>query len=373
MRKQPKQKPVDKQRPLVSVPPIVDVPSVTSKELPVVSAPPRFKRSAHFSEQSLMYTSEEKFGQLSLFDTLMPETQSTIVNYGVSVDLINQRGIGIKLTKGEYKLLICIQKLLQQKSQTTDKDADDYFIGDTNPNDKSPLNGMYNGNLSVVGNRKTATITVTLYELTKEYNGGEVNGGRDIDIVYNLLLPLANDPKKKALIKYSREQKGNKGKVVDEIEGFQQLIEIWTSRRKIYNQEDVLTSEKTEVQIFLNPIFRDQIESKYIEFPDDIIRQVHQACGSHNVPVTVWKFIEYLAHARSNKLKNDEAEIGQEKLYWKLAEEQMRDPKRGRAYIKKYVDKALEVAKSINLLTDYELTPAKDGTMKYVFKINRKW
>jgi hypothetical protein len=55
--------------------------------------------------------------QLELFNELLQETRERIKNSGANVEYINRKGEGIKVSKGEYRLLMCLSKLLHSKSQ----------------------------------------------------------------------------------------------------------------------------------------------------------------------------------------------------------------------------------------------------------------
>lgn len=311
--------------------------------------------------------------QLSIFDELQPATQDKIVSTGVSSEFINQRGIGIKLSKGEHKLLLSISKLLDKKSQTTNRDADDYYIGNTDPNSYFKRGTGQQRDMREVNGQKTAAIAVTLYELTKEYKGGETISGKDVDNVSKLLKPLADDPEKRALLKYTRTTVDAKtGKrTVDAIETYQHLLSICWQERTVFDKENVQTSQNRQCVILLNPIFRDQIESKYVDYPDDIIKRINDANGSPNVSEVALRLIDLLAHARSNK--NEKYAIYQKNLYLKLAEDQMRDPKRGIGYIRKHVDKAIEISHIVGLIKKFELVIGADGSPKYIFHISRDW
>ncbi|GAB3284462.1 hypothetical protein GCM10027347_61450 [Larkinella harenae] len=338
-----------------------------------------FMRASILVEQTQKYSYPKgQSDQLSIFDQLLPTTQDKITKLGKSAEWINEKGIGLKLTKGEHKLLICISKLLHKKSQHTDKTRSDYFTGNVDPNIVAPRETYREGTDLRFDkrNRRTASLALTLYEITKEYKGGETPSGRDVQNVLGMLMPLANDPDKRALIKYTRETKdpsARGGRIVDEIEGFETLLDIFTTNRKIYNENDVLTSTRSEVIIYLNPIFRDQIESKYIEYPDDFIKRIIDANKSHNISEVTFRLIDFLAHARSNKPKDGKTEVYEEKLYYKLAEDWMKDPKRGKSFIKKAVDKAIEVSVSIGLLLGFERTAGATGSPKYIFSLNANW
>lgn len=72
---------------------------------------------------------ENKNAQPSLFEMLEPATKEKIISSGANVELTNRKGEGIKLTKGEYKLILSLSKILHEKSQTKDSSKNDYYAG----------------------------------------------------------------------------------------------------------------------------------------------------------------------------------------------------------------------------------------------------
>lgn len=363
------------------------------------STPSAFRRPSFVNEQILQFNhpSKKKKGkfssdQLSIFDQLNPYTQAAIQSaalqgQGVTIEWVNKRGFGIKLTRAEHKLLLCLSKLLHKNSQTFDPKAEDYYTGNVNPNEKvltaksedlriatfpqEPIDGQPQPDLIL----KTATLDLSLYEITKEYKGGASFGGEDQKIVFDLLIGLAHNSTKKMLVKYRREGPGPiKGqRVVYTREGFEPMLNIFGDEMVVMTEADrKVVSKATQVTIRLHPIFRDQIDEKYIEYPDDILSRIYEANGGNqNVSEVTFRLIDHLAHARSNKTYS--SEIYLDKLQWKMAEDWMLNPKRGKGHVKKGIDKAIETATKIGLLLSHQVIPGATGEPKYVFKINKNW
>ena len=324
----------------------------------------KFKRSGHLTDAILRYDKKGADGQLDLFDllTLTRETKEKITSTGAELEMISRRGTGITLSKGEHKVIDCLTELLHETSQTAEPKNKDYYVGN-----KDTQVVEYGGK----GQRAVAPkIAVTLYELTKKYKGGEAISGKDVENVRKLLVGLGDDPDKKVLIRYTRELKTATGnRVKEEVEDYQNLIKVLNLRRTEFNDKDVTTSQREEIVIVLNPIFRDQIESKFILFPKDIVKRMIDATGTHNIPEITYRLRDWLARAHS--AKNYTPEIGLDKLYLTVAGEYMKESRKKLA--KQYTDKAIEAVIKLGLLVSYEIKTGQGGELKIVFTLNKDW
>ena len=312
--------------------------------------------------------------QLSIFDTMLQETKDKVISSGTSIDLINRKGEGIKLTKGEYRVLLCLSNILHDKSQTKDPKADDFYTGD--------------GALSLVlfpTNQgeiqlKSPSISFTLYEIAKEFHGGESIGGEQVRKVGKLLYALAEDPAKKALIRYTRRV--DKGKGLEReyfIEAYDSLIKINTIGYKDFLSEKQI-DERKEIIVKLHPIFIDQIADKYIEHPRDLAKRMIEANGGSNISEIVISFIMELTNAYSGRktLSKDQNgnpiyRIGKEKLFYKIAEGYLPPNKRRMKEIKKFFDKGVKNAIAIGLLLSYETKPGDTGEDILYFTLSKDW
>ncbi len=329
-----------------------------------------------------------KSKQLSIFDTMLQETKDKIISSGSTVELVTRRGPGIKLSKGEYRLLLSLQTLLHKKSQTTDKTAEDYYTGNIKPTDK---NGNILKEVELVKWRvkdeflevKVPRIGFTLYEITKEYYGGLSMGGEQIRKVAKILYDLAEDPNKKALMRYTRVVDKGEGRTREYfIERYDSLINILTAGYRDFLRGKQI-DEKRELVVNLHPITIDQIETKYVDLPLDLTKRMIEAYGSTNVSEITIKLVYELARAHSNRKKLNKTPtgdpiypIGTNTLYWKIAESYM-NPKTGKALrpqlIKEYVNKSIETVKALGLLLSYEILPGESGEPTYYFTLNENW
>ena len=328
------------------------------KRLPAEEGRAKFKRSGHFTDQILKYNKRGEGIQLEIFDILTPETKEKVIQTGVGLELVNRRGAGIVLSKGEYKLIDCLTELLHETSQTVEPKNKSYYAGN-----KDIAVVDYGGS----GRRAVAPkIAVTLYELTKKYKGGETISGKDVENVRKLLTELADSPEKKVLIRYTRRlTKANGDKIREEIEDFQPILRVLNLRRI----EERDNSQNKETVILLNPIFRDQIETKFILYPKDLVKRMIEATGSHNIPESTYRLRDWLARAHS--AKNYTPEIGLDNLYRMLAEEYMNASRKKLA--KTYTDKAVEAVIKLGLLKSYEIKTGQGGELKMVFTLNEDW
>jgi hypothetical protein len=317
----------------------------------------KYKRSGHLADQLLKYNHpKDSKGQLSIFDSLQEGTKKTIETVGgVEITEIVE---GIKLSPSETKVIDCLCKLLHENSQVFDSKKEDYYSGNK---------GFDLVEFGGDKNTPAPKLAFTLYELTKEYKAGEYVGGKDIDNVKHILTDLDN---KKFLLSYveTTKIKGG-GKVEKKIEDFRKLIHIVKISQTVFNKEDVELSKLEETIVVLNPIFRRQIDSKFILYPNDINKRTIIAYGSHNLSDIALRLRDYLMRELSSK--RYKPEISLEKLFYLLAEKWMRESRKTK--VKQYTDKAIETVKTLGLIDSYEVKTGATGEPKIIFTLNKDW
>ena len=314
----------------------------------------KFRRSGHLTDQILKYN-YPKDRQPSLFDILQSETLKDIEVAGVEVAQIVE---GIKLSPSETKVIDCLCKLLHETSQTSDAKKEDYYSGNI---------GYELVEYGGEKNTPAPKLAFTLYELAREYKGGETIGGKDVENVKQILTEL--DSKRFLLSYVETTRKKDGGRIERKIEDFRKLIHIVKISHTEYNKEDIELSKKEETVILLNPIFRRQIDSKFILYPNDINRRTIIAYGSHNLSDIALRLRDYLIRELSSK--RYQPEISLDKLYYLLAEKWMRESRKKK--VKEYTEKALETVKALGLLLSYEIKTASTGEPKIVFTLNKDW
>lgn len=316
----------------------------------------KFKRSGHLTDQMLQYNyPKEKAKQLGIFDRLNQTTKKEIEKSGIEKKEIVE---GIRLSPSETKVIDCLCKLLHENSQISDPKEDSYYSGNLD------FDLVEHGEDKATPAPKLA---FTLYELTREYKGGEYVAGKDIDNVRQVLTDLDN---KKFLLSYVETARTvGGGRVEQKIEDFRKLIHIVKISQTEYSKEDIELSRQEETVILLSPIFRRQIDSKFILYPNDINRRTIIAYGSHNLSDIALRLRDYLMREHSSKRFTPE--IGLEKLYYLLAEKWMKESRKKK--VKEYTDRALETVKNLGLLKSYEIKPSSTGDQKIVFTLEKTW
>lgn len=317
----------------------------------------KFRRSGHLTDQMLKYN-YPKDRQPSLFDNLQSETLKDIEVAGVEVAQIVE---GIKLSPSETKVIDCLCKLLHETSQTSDAKKEDYYSGNIG------YELVEYGGDEGDKNTPAPKLAFTLYELTREYKGGEYVAGKDIENVKQILTELDN---KRFLLSYvETTRKKDGGRIERKIEDFRKLIQIVKTSQTEYSKENIELSKKEETVILLNPIFRRQIDSKFILYPNDINRRTIIAYGSHNVSDITLRLRDYLLRLHSSPKMS--REITLDRLYYLVAEKWMRESRKKK--VKEYTEKALETVKALGLLLSYEIKTASTGEPKVVFTLNKDW
>ena len=171
------------------------------------------------------------------------------------------------------------------------------------------------------------------------------------------------------MIKYTEKTRGKKGDwIKKEYEAFRKLIDVDKATLS-YGVGDIEHFKKSETVILLNPIFRRQIDSKFILYPDEINKRTAIASGQHKVSSITLRLRDYLMRElASNRQK---PEIGVEKLYYMLAEKWMKESRKKK--VKEYTEKALETVINLGLLERYEIVQGRTGADKVVFTLNMEW
>lgn len=306
----------------------------------------KFKRSGHLTDEILKYN-YPKDKQPSIFDTLKPEIQKKIEELGTGRTQIVE---GIKLSPSETKVIDCLCKLLQKNSQTLDPKKEDYYTG----------NAGYEMETYGGCEVKSPKLHFTLYEITKEYKGGGYIGGRDIKDVIQILTEL---DKKRFLLNHIETTK-DKVRIVREFKTLIHIVDLIE-----WDKENVEQSKKEAIEIFLNPIFRNQIDSKFILYPNDINRRTIIAYGSPKISVATIKLRDYLMRELSAKRYSKEVKL--ERLYYVLAEKAMREHRLKK--VKTDIEKALKTVINLGILLSYEIKTGATGDVLISLSLNKDW
>lgn len=325
----------------------------------------KYRQSGHFVDQKLKYSMRKH--QPSLFDTLMPQTQQKIEESCLEVT-----AEGIKLTYAENKLVHALNLLLHEKSQHTDPKIDNFYAGNV-PSELADY-GVPNNKA------KAPVIKFKPVELYKAFAGSNDYSGADIKFIIGTLHQLAE---KKVLIKYDRVKKikdGNKYKnLTDRIEDFQSLIKIILFIPDLSDEEKAaldggdnsIRETKGEIIIGLNPIFRDQIDTKFIEYPEDTNRRLVIAAGGHKkVTASMQTLMDWML--REISAGRYKTEINEERMPYILGLENLIKQKR-KKIVAERINKDIQAIINMGIILKAEQVQNSTGGLKWVFRLNKDY
>ncbi|MEP7234053.1 MAG: hypothetical protein ABI778_02035 [Ignavibacteriota bacterium] len=337
-----------------------------------------FRAGGHLID-NLLTNMFSKDKQVSTFDSLRQETKDKIAlandptNLQSTIELINRKGHGIQFTEAEVRLLFALMVLLHKKSENEKVKDQNFYAG--NKGVETVPYSTPNGSTEL----QSPNISVTLYEVTKEYYGGKAVGGENVQVVAELLNRLAEDPTRRALVRYSRHVKLGKNKSkIYALEMYAALITVATGvLTDVLNGKPI--NEKKEMIIQLHPVFIDSIKSKYVVLPVDINKRIDDAVGHPNVSIIVLKLLMELYRAFSNRntcVKDEDGNpvypIGEDKLFNKIATGYL-NPKTGKLKRRKvahgYFQQAVEIAKTVGLLIKHEVKNGVKGDSIHHFTL----
>lgn len=325
--------------------------------LPIVQQPKekvakeKFKASGHLTDQLLKYNYPKEGGQLSIFDSLTIDTKKEIEVAEVEESQIVE---GVKLTASETKVIDNLCKLLHYKSQNTEQNNSNYYSG----NDAEIVRSK-EGEIA-------PKLSFTLYELAKEYSNSEAPSGKIIENVKDILLEL---DQRKFLFKYKQVTKGKKGEeIIKEIEGFRPLINV-DKATLTYKVNGIEEYKKSETVITLNPIFRNQIDSKFILYPVDHRSKLQLANGSPKIPEITETLYKYLVREHSSKRYTPQ--IGYEKLTYLVAEKWIKESRNKK--VREGIERAIDTLQKIELIKGCNRDTNSKGEIKLVFTLNKDW
>ncbi|MCC7224840.1 MAG: hypothetical protein IT273_14020 [Chitinophagales bacterium] len=314
-----------------------------------------FRVSGHYIDQKLKQTKGDSLERL--FDTLSPQVRDSIQGIKVLVQ-------GIRLDPFEDRVLNAIIKLLNLKSG---KDLQ--------------------GNLPAVQNLYGGTMTsypklrIAPHELYTEVSGTKNYSGKEIQNIKAVLMRLQD---KKYLIMYQRHRKEMRGgkvtEVVDVIQEYQSLFRIIsyyegltkTELSLLADDESEVASTKGEAIFLLNPVFVDQIDTKFIEYPEDVNLQTSIAMGGpHKLTPAMTQLRDYMMRLISTSkhpYKHKHC-IDKNTLVELLGLSEI--AKEGRAKrVKNRIDEAIELCYKMSLISAHKEILGKKGQAQIEFTLN---
>ncbi len=324
----------------------------------------KFRQSGHFVDQKLKF-SVPNDPNPSLFDLISTETKDKIVRNNVEI-----RTEGIRLTAPQDKLMNALMRLLHEKSEHHNEKAENFYRGNLETQ-VVPYGGK---------GQKSPSAMIRIYpsELYKAYLDNNDYSGADIKFIKTL---LQDTEQQKFLIIYERKYevssaKGQKEYRTDRIEDFQSLFKIVRffeglteeERRELDQNNEEVREKRGELVIAFNPLLTDQINAKYVEYPEDINRRTMIATGGHKlVTESVVALRDWMLREISTKRKT--AEINDIKLPFLLKLDNYVQQKR-KKLIQARVQSAIQAVKNLGLITDHEVVVGASGQWKHIFHLN---
>jgi hypothetical protein len=324
----------------------------------------KYRQSGHLVDEKLKYSKQNQ--TQTLFDLISPDTKQKIEESTIEV-----KAEGIKLTPPENKIVHALNRILHENSQTRNSKAEDFYSGNA-----PSLIVPYGQNQE----QKAAVLKFKPAELYKAYMGKDDYSGADITFINNVLHQLES---KKVLIKYDRIKKTKKGKkeeiLTDRIEDFQSLIKIILfmpdltaeEKERLDSGDNSIRDAKGEIVIALNPIFTDQIDTKFIEFPIDTNRRLVIAAGGHNkVTASMQTLMEWML--RDLSAKRYKTEINEENLPYMLGLEKYVKQKR-KKLLQERIEKDINAIINMGIILEVEKKSNSTGGIKWVFHLNKEY
>ena len=329
----------------------------------------------HAIDNILQPRDKSEFEQLKLWETTQDK-----VDYYQTAQLVNKNGAGIRLSPGEYRLILILCDILNEKSpNSTNYKQPDYLSGNMEPEQQRlPTKQGKEIPLAV------PKFSTNLHELTKRYSGEERPGGRQQQLVFNMLEGLSEDPEKRCLLRWERQsQAKRKGEAVirtESIEHYSPIVKLYkaeTTDTSIATGE--IISRQTEIIVTLHPIFTDEVSSKYVSLPGQLTSSMIEAAGQKNISEISQKFILLLYRALGYGIKESEERPGlwvyritKEKVIKQIAQGYIPPDKSRKAYVRQYLDKGIEIAKAIGILDSLELGRGAGGDEVYTFYLRKQ-
>lgn len=317
----------------------------------------KVRRATYMNNQIITPTDR----QPTLFSSLSEETRRDIRESGAQATQITQ---GIFLSGAEHKLLDALTILLHNNSQTYKPKDKDYYTGNSKPELVAYGRDQLNNELIA----PAPVINLSLYEIAKTYTGGELPSGTDLLNVRRLLLELSN---KRYLLKYQVTIPLEEGKRrVITVEEYRRLFDVRGFKEdKTITAENIEHIKKQEVTLTLLPLFREQVDKRYITYPENIALRMEAAYGNAKISEAAYVLREYCLNEHSHKRYT--FRISKHKLYKLLADSYLQEGRKKLA--QETVGKAIETIKRLGLIEDLREYPGKAGDIILEFKLFKAW
>lgn len=330
-----------------------------------------YRAGGHITDQLLDGPQTDKGSTLDLFDQFKPATRGKITE---AHEIVYQNMDGrTEFSQGEQKMILAFQEILHKKSNTAPGAGEmDYYTGN---GETLPANAEgYKG-------KPIPALNMSIYEITQIFKNSEKPNSKDRQEVAEILARLQRDDKK-VLMRYKRffpRTRKVKGKMTEleveqTIEEYASLINVSALDEKERKESGEVLSHKSDISVRLHPLFIDQIKTKWVEKPTiaTLEEANAKATGSKapgNFSKLLLNLMEELSRAKSNTLERGVYQIGEEKLFNRIAPQYMPPNEKRLPLIRKQLAEAIDVLKEAELILQYEMRPGITAEIIHHFKL----
>lgn len=332
--------------------------------------PTTFLTGGFFIDQILNGAKTRGGKQPNVFPQLSPQTQRQIMREtpkGHEGKIKATLKEGIDLDSSELKIAIAIAGLLHDKSQnTTDKKRPDYYLG---VSEELLAEQGIGGNMVPYGGSmvKAPVLMFGITELARKYSGKDRPSGKDVKTVRGILERIEA---KRYLVRYEKKRTEKGKTTILYIEGWESLVKILTIGEEVQT-EDGKKKSREEVVVQLSPIFRDNIESKFIPLPRDLLSRVEKAYGSARLPSSVTQLLLYLQREIASKRYKPQIAVRKLDRSYIASDNDIQKSRWKKVASNR--EQAIETCKKVGLIEKVEQDTAKDGEAKLIFHLNKDW
>ena len=326
-----------------------------------------YRGSGHLGDLILKNDQEEP---LTLFDKLKESTKEAMQPGYLKIKKQEKQEMVIDwdndFTDEELDIIEVMEELLHDKSSRDNKaDRKAYYSG--NGREITSKDAAYLGEI-------IPTIKLTLHEITKKRISHERPGGSAQKDTLKIIEAMSL---KRRLVRYETTEYSYDKKTGTRVkkrwterETYMPILFLVKAKEGEFTEEGEKVTTRQEIEIALHPIFRDQIESKWIEKPRMELRAEAWAEASGSKRATdqpqLYKLLNLeLCRARSNR--RTFYEIGEEKLFKKIAPKFMPPYRKRLPYIKEQLTLAVQALIIVGLVTEHKTRAGATGETVHVF------
>jgi hypothetical protein len=327
------------------------------------------RQGGHFTEQmlvsdkdahTLLMENQQIFNR-DLFKDFNERNNAKVIKETFEVE-----DIGYRLSPQENRLVTAIRSELFNKSENKNINSERYYMGNYFPNGEV-VKTNFGGQIMTVPH-----LLVSRGDLYKAFLGKDRYSGQDQKDIDKLLRTFSQ---RYFLTIYKQHVIIKDETKINRVTEYLPLVRLKRLDKGLSEIDDSLldqggdfTNGNGEYLLAINPIWVDQIKTKWVEFPHDLNSRLGNAVGHWNKITSATNYlVNYLFHQRSTK--NFITEINEDNLFIKLDLSKYikrRERKRAESFL---LD-AIRICKEIDLCKKAEKIIGAQGQAKWVFEIN---